>query len=331
LKFENIEEPRVLVATAHGGSLTAAAKHLQITPAAASAALKKLEARLGVRLFERSTRVMRITHEGAELLDYCERALSLLDEGAQVVSEGRKSLRGKIRVTASSDLTRRVMLPMLDTFLDVHPGIELLLSLSDSIQDVLRDQVDIAIRYGEQVDSQLVAQRLASARRVAVASPTYLSKHGTPQHPNELPQHECLSFLIRGRPLNQWHFTPDAGNKASPVAIRVHARRVVDDAEITQRWAIEGRGIAYKSEIDVFDAIASGQLVRLFPNWLGDISPLHAVLPSNRYQPARVRALVMHLKTEFAEKFLQDKNDFIPYLSTRSIQPRSKQRRPHLA
>ena len=299
MRFENLEEPRVLVETANRGSLTAAAKALQITPAAASAALKRLESRLGVRLFERTTRSLRLTEEGEALLGYCERALSLLDEGATWVAEGRGKLRGRLRVTAPSDLVRRIMLPMLDSFLDAHPGIELMLSISDSMQDVVRDQVDVALRYGEPGDNRLVARPIADVYRSAVAAPSYLARHGTPARPEELAQHECLSFVIRQRRLQLWRFWPQVGS-GSALEVRVTGRRTVDDAGIAQRWAIEGRGIAYKSELDTAEALASGQLVRLFPDWRGEHIPLNAILPSNRFVPARVRALVTHLQEGFA-------------------------------
>jgi len=303
MKFENIEEPRVLVETALRGSLTAAAKVLQISPAAASASLKKLEARFGVRLFERTTRSMRLTDEGEALLGYCERALSLLDEGAARVADEKGELRGLLRVTAPSDLVRRLMLPMLDAFLDTHSGVELMLTVSDSIADVVRDQVDIAIRYGEVADSRLVARPIANAYRIAVASPDYLVFNGTPTHPAELSQHECLSFVIRQRRQQVWRFWPlQAGAATEPLEVRVNGRRIVDDAGITQRWAIEGRGIAYKSELDTENALSANELVRLFPGWRGEHIPLNAILPSNRFIPARSRALVKYLQESFSAR-----------------------------
>lgn len=298
MKFENIEEPRVLVETARRGSLSAAARALQISPAAASAALKKLEARMGVRLFERTTRSLSITSEGEILLGYCERALSLLDEGAASLTEARGTLSGRLRVTAPSDLVRRTMLPMLDAFLDAHPGVEIMLSVGDAIQDVVRDQVDVALRYGDPEDNRLVARPIAEARRSAVASPEYLARHGMPLHPEELAGHQCLSFVIRQRHQQLWSFWPQGGGEA--LKVRVSGRRTADDGGIVQRWAIEGRGIAYKSELDTAEALACGALVRLFPSWRGERVPLNAILPSNRFIPARVSALVRHLQQEFA-------------------------------
>src|SRR6218665_401619 len=165
MKIENTDELRLLIECAHGGSLTAASKVLQITPAAASAMLKKLEARLGARLIERSPRALQLTPAGERLLDYAQRALDLLDEGLAQVSEATGQLSGRIRLSASNDLTRRLLLPLLDEFLDLHAGVELQLSVSDAVLDVVRDQVDVALRYGELADSGLVARQLTRTHR----------------------------------------------------------------------------------------------------------------------------------------------------------------------
>lgn len=295
MKIENIDELRVLVECARGGSLTAAARVLGVTPAAASALLKRLEARLGARLVERSTRALRLTAPGEAFLGYAQRALDLLEEGAAHIGEDAQRLRGTIRLTAPSDLTRHVLLPWLDEFLDAHPGVELQLGVSDGLQDVVRDQVDLAIRSGELADSRLVARRLADARRVAVASPDYLARRGTPRDPAELAGHECLTYRIRQRRETTWRFWRAGATQAEPQSVRVHGQRSVDDAEIAHRWALAGRGIVYKSEIDVGASIERGALVRLFPGLVGDPVPLHAVMPSQRFLPQRVRALVEHL------------------------------------
>jgi DNA-binding transcriptional LysR family regulator len=272
------------------GNLTAAAGRLQLTPAAASAALKKLETRLGVRLFERSTRRMRITASGELLMDYARRALDLLEEAQAQLTEGQRQLVGLIRIAAPSDLTRRVLVPWLDEFMAQHPRVELQLAVSDVLSDVFRDQVDVALRYGELDDSRLVARRLTFTRRVACASPAYLARHGTPQHPQDLAKHECLTFQIRGRRAQVWPFEKRDGSEK--LVVRVQGRRSVDDAEIAHRWALAGHGIVCKSALDVQAHIDSGALVRLLPDWQGVAMPVHAVLPSGRFLPARVRALV---------------------------------------
>jgi len=295
MKIENIADLQVLVHTARGGTLTAAASALGITPAAASATLKRLESQLGARLFERSTRAMRLTPQGQTLLDYAVRAFDLLAEGESLVLADRGALVGSVRVAAPSDLTRVTLLPWFDGFLDQHPGLQLALSVGDRPLDVTRDEVDVALRYGPLADSRLVARRLADARPVLCASPAYLMRHPAPRTPQDLLQHNCLTFHRGGRRQRLWRFCRN-GHWAE---VRVDVDRVVDDASLAREWAIAGRGITLKSELDLQRDVAAGALVRLLPDWDTEPYPLHALLPSGRFVPARVRALVDFLALRF--------------------------------
>jgi len=296
MMIENIADLRVLVQTARGGTLTAAARALGITPAAASATLKRLEAQLGARLFERSTRAMRLTPQGQILLDYAARAFELLDEGQSQVHADRATLVGTVRVAAPSDLTRNVLLPLLDEFMQAHPGVQLQLSVADRVLDVTRDEVDLAIRYGTPADSRLVARTLAAARPVCSAAPDYLRRHGTPSTPQELAQHNCITFDRGGRRHRAWRFCRDG----QWTEVRVDGDRSVDDASLAREWAIAGRGIILKSEIDQRRDLASGALVALLADWDTEPYPLHALLPSGRFVPKRVRALVDFLVERFS-------------------------------
>ncbi|MFL6627519.1 MAG: LysR family transcriptional regulator [Vitreoscilla sp.] len=296
MKIENIADLQVLVQTARGGTLTAAARALGITPAAASATLKRLESQLGTRLFERSTRAMRLTPQGQILLDYAARAFELLDEGQSQVHADRATLVGTVRVAAPSDLTRNVLLPLFDEFMQAHPGLQLQLSVADRVLDVMRDEVDVAIRYGTLADSRLVARTLAAAHPVCSASPAYLRRHGTPRTPQELVQHNCITFDRGGRRHRAWRFCRDG----QWTEVRVDGDRSVDDASLAREWAIAGRGIILKSEIDQRRDLASGALVALLADWRTEPYPLHALLPSGRFVPNRVRALVDFLVERFS-------------------------------
>jgi DNA-binding transcriptional LysR family regulator len=296
MKIENIADLQVLLHTARGGTLTAAARALGITPAAASATLKRLEVQLGARLFERSTRAMRLTPQGQTLLDYAGRAFELLAEGESLVAADRGALVGTIRVAAPSDLTRTALLPWFDEFLDVHPGLQLALSVGDRPLDVTRDEVDVALRYGALPDSRLVARKLADSRPVLCASPAYLRRHPAPQMPQDLLQHNCLTFHRSGRRQRVWRFA----RHGQWTEVRVDGDRVVDDASLARQWTLAGRGITFKSALDVQQDEASGALVRLLPDWDTEPYPLHALLPSGRFVPARVRALVDFLAAKFA-------------------------------
>lgn len=296
MTIENLGDLRVLVLTAHGGTLSAAGRALGITPAAASAALKRLEAQLGARLFERTTRAMRLTPPGQTLLDYATRALELLAEGESLVASESGALVGILRVASPSDLTRSTLLPWFDDFLEAHPGVQLALSVGDRPLDVTRDEVDVALRYGPLADSGLVARQLAMSRPRLWASPAYLKRHGAPQTPQDLLQHNCLTFHRGGRRRRVWRFM----KQGQWTEVQVDGDRYADDASLARQWALAGRGITFKSELDVRQDEASGSLVCLLPDWDTEPYPLHALLPSGRFVPARVRALVDFLAGRFA-------------------------------
>jgi DNA-binding transcriptional LysR family regulator len=296
MKIENLSDLQVLVQTARGGTLTAAAGALGITPAAASATLKRLETQLGARLFERSTRAMRLTAQGQLLLDYAVRAFELLAEGEAQLAEDRAALVGTLRVAAPSDLARNTLLPWFDEFLALHPGLRLALSVGDRPLDVVRDEVDLAIRYGALADSRLVARTLALARPVLTAAPAYLRRRPAPRTPQDLLQHNCLTFERGGRRHRLWRFCRE-GQWAE---VRVDGDRSADDASLAREWALAGAGVLLKSAIDVRADVVRGALVPLLPEWQAEPYPLHALLPSGRFVPARVRALVDFLAGRFA-------------------------------
>jgi DNA-binding transcriptional LysR family regulator len=297
MKIQNVEDLRLLVEAASTGSLTAAAQVLKVTPATASSMLKRLEGQLGVRLFERSTRSIRLTSQGQNLLGYASRALALIDEGeAQLLSENF-TLSGMVRVAAPSDLARSVLLPWFDEFLAANPDLRLGLSVSDRVHDVLRDPVDVALRYGATTDPNAVVRGLAMTRRVLCASRRYLERFGTPQTPEDLRRHNCLIFELRSTRYVDWRFERDG----EWVNVQVAGDREVDDASIAHQWALAGEGVLYKSELDLFHSLASGQLVRLLPQWSGEHYPLNAVFPSNRFMPQRVRGVVDFIADRLAE------------------------------
>ncbi|HVK96138.1 MAG TPA: LysR family transcriptional regulator [Noviherbaspirillum sp.] len=295
MKIENVADLQVLLQTARCGSLTAAANALGITPAGASATLKRLETQLDTRLFERSTRAMRLTPQGQILLDYAKRAFDLLAEGESQVCADQAELIGVLRVAAPSDLTRTMLLPWFDEFLKKHPGLHLALTVGDKPRDVVRDEVDVALRYGALADSRLVARTVAVSRPVLCASPAYLRRNPAPQKPQDLLQHNCLTFERNGRRHRLWRFA----QKGQWTEVRVDGDRSVDDASLVRAWALAGAGIVLKSAIDLRQDLESGMLVPLLPEWETEPYPLHALLPSGRFIPKRVKAFVDFIVQKF--------------------------------
>lgn len=296
MKIENIADLHILVQTASYGSLTAAATTMGITPAAASATLKRLENQLGVRLFERSTRAMRITTQGQILLDYAKRAFDLLAEGEAHVSCDSSALVGTLRVAAPSDLARNTLLPWFNEFLELHPGLQLALSVGDKILDLMRDEVDLALRYGTLADSRLVARTIAVSRPILCASPGYLQRHTAPKIPQDLLQHNCITFERAGKQHRLWRFAQNG----IWTEVTVSGDRYVDDASLAREWAVADAGILLKSMIDIRRELENGTLVPLLQDWDTAPYPLHALLPSGRFVPGRVRALIDFLAEKFA-------------------------------
>ncbi|RZI83093.1 MAG: LysR family transcriptional regulator [Rubrivivax sp.] len=301
MPIENLSELRVLLACARLGSLSAAARHLDLSPAAASASLKKLESRLSVRLIERSTRALRPTPAGDTLIAHAQAAIDLLEEATSQMGDQRQELRGLIRITAPSDLTRRVLLPLIDQFLARHPAVSIRLNVSDRLQDLLKDEVDVALRYGDLPDSQRVARLLTSTRRVVCAAPSYLAHHSAPRTPADLASHECITFGMRNRPEQQWRLWRADATHVPPVAVKVSGRRHCDDGELAHRWALQGHGVVYKSGLDVRESLQEGRLVQLLPEYVGESLPLNAVLPSQRFVPATVRAFLEYIAQELRD------------------------------
>jgi DNA-binding transcriptional LysR family regulator len=303
MAFDNLDDLRVLLATADTGSLTAAGRRCGLSTAAVSAAMKRLESALGARLFDRTTRSVRPTAEGEVMIDHARRALDLLAEGQAKVRGDRGELVGTINVTASSSMSQRLLAGWLGEFAATHPGLEIDLQVSDSWLDLVKDGVDVALRNGPLPDSSLAARLLSPAHRQAFASPGFIERHGLPQHPAELSELDCIIGRLRGRKLDRWRFTPRGdGGGAQALEVPVSGRLACDNAAVALQWARQGRGVVYLSEIDLHEPVRRGEMQRLFPSFDGEPAPLYAVLPSARFTPHRVKVMVDALAAWFAAR-----------------------------
>ena len=291
----------LLLRTADLGSLSAAAKALDWSPAAASAAVKRLEEQWGVPVFVRSTRSLRLSAEGERLLPHVRQAMQSIAE-ARAAASPRAMLRGELQVTLPSDLGRNVLLPHLEQFQQQHPELSLRLHLSDSNADLMRVPVDVAIRYGAPADSSQVALPLAPGNtRLLVASPAYVSRHGIPTSAAELQQHEALRFMLGGEVPKVWHICIDNQWHNAPL----QGRRSSNDGEVVKRWALAGLGVAYKSRLDVTVELADGRLLQINPHWTGEPAPLYLIVPGRRQLTPAVRALRDWLITQLTQPATQ--------------------------
>lgn len=272
------------------GSLSAAARSLGAVPSTVSSRLTALERRLGVRLLVRSTRQLRLTDEGRVYLADCRRILDEIERTEACLGRLRGTLRGSVRLTAPSDLGRGRLRPLLDTFLDANPRLQLHLHLSDDVVDLVGEGIDLALRVGPLPGSTLVARRLTAGHRIVCASPGYWARHPRPSTPEELAAHECLLWTSERVHEATWTFAESA--------VRVQGRRSSNDGELVRAWALAGYGVAYKSFWDVEADLARG---RLEPALTACVQPvnLSVVYPSGQHLPRRVRSLIDHLVEGF--------------------------------
>lgn len=296
MKIRNLADLEIFVCTADSGGLSAAARKLDLSPAVTSAALKRLESDLGVMLFVRTTRSMRLTVEGEQFLSRCRTLLAELQMAEEEALAGRLLISGDLQISMPSDLGRNVIMPWLDAFQSQYAGIRLRVQLSDRIANMYRDPVDLAIRYGKPSDSGMVALPLVKDnRRVLCASPAYLEYHGNLNSPHDLTDRNCLCLMVGDMLYNQWQFT-QAGKT---VTIAVNGNRTTDDSDAIHRWALEGYGICYRSRLDVVEDIAEGRLQVLCEDWIGETVPLYMICPDRRQLSPMMRMLREYLEAQF--------------------------------
>ncbi|MEB0027919.1 LysR family transcriptional regulator [Pseudomonas sp. MH9.2] len=295
LRFDDLQ---LFVRATDLGSLSAAARVMDMSAAVASAALKRIEQQLGARLLARSTRSLRLTVEGEGFLEYARAALSSLEEGQRFLASSQDQVSGVLQLSAPSDFGRNVLLPWLDEFQRQHPLLTVRLLLGDRIADLFRQPVDIALRYGEPEDSSLIALPIVpDNRRVLCAAPSYLARHGEPQHVEQLAQHNCLLFMLGNRVHDHWRFH----DGKREMSLTVHGDRFSDDADVVRLWALAGVGVAYKSWLDVAADVHAGRLKLLMPELQGELAPLN-VLCAHRAQLSKpVNLLCEMLRSRCSE------------------------------
>jgi len=282
---------RLFVRAARCASLSEAARSLDITPASASAAIRRLEDEIGVPLFVRSTRSLRLTPQGEQFLAKCEPALDTIVAAVEGLEVGENALSGSVNLSMPSDLGRNVVLGWISEFQQRNPGALVKVHISDHLVGMYREQIDVALRYGECPDSNLIALPLApSNRRVLCAAPRYTEKFGAPNTPDELVDHNCLCFMLSDRLHNRWTFARGEERLCVDVCGRVQS----DDGDAIRRLAVAGEGVAYKSELDVMADLKSGALVRLCSDWQTEAAPLFMICADRRILRPLVRGLSAH-------------------------------------
>ncbi|QYD68071.1 LysR family transcriptional regulator [Paraburkholderia edwinii] len=281
-------------------SFSRAADMLDIPRATATYAIKELEARLGTRLLERTTRQVRPTLDGQAFYERCVQVLSELDDAEASLRHVASNPRGVLRVDMHGTHATRIVLTRIDEFRSRYPNVELVVSSGDRLVDLVREGVDCVIRAGNPRDSSLVARRLASMPQVICASPDYLARHGTPRHPEELAAHQAVRFFASGGGSDYpFELTVDG-------AIREYAIggwMSVNDAENNVVCALRGCGLIQVPRFHVEDELREGRLVEVLARWTSRELVVSAMYPYRRQLSPRVRVFVDWLCELYAQKF----------------------------
>lgn len=290
--IEHVADIEVFVRIAGAGSLSAAARDLGQSLAVVSKRLARLEAALGVRLVQRTTRRLGLTEEG---LAFHERALRILAEleAAEDAAGGDGHPRGLLRVSTTAAFARRRIAPILARFGALYPEVQVHVTATDAVADLVRDGIDLAIRQAVLPDSRLMARELAPNWRVACATPDYLARRGRPETPQNLARHRCIVY--GDPPMTAWPFMRRG---EAPVDISVAGPVMTNDGEVAHAAALAGAGIVLKSVWYVDDDLAAGRLVRVLGDYESPASPIQAVFPSARHLAPKTRAFLDVLKAE---------------------------------
>jgi len=281
----------VLAAVVDSGSFARAADSLHMTPSGVSRAISRLEQRLGIRLFDRTTRSVQLTDEGRRFYQEIAPLLASLEEAASSAADSALTVRGRLRVNIDPYFSRLVLGPVLGEFMSRYPQLQLDLHTRDQLGDLVADGFDLAIRFGIPQSSSLIARKLMEVRVLTVASPAYLERHGRPSHPQDLEdnQHMCIDFRDSqtGRPF-AWEFH----RPGEHITVPTSGRLVVNDASTLYSVCEHGHAVAQMLDLGLEPALKAGTLVDLFPDWPDERFPLYAFYPSRHLPAAKVRAFL---------------------------------------
>jgi DNA-binding transcriptional LysR family regulator len=300
MKPDHTADMEFFVLVARHGSLAAAARALDLTPPAATKRLAQLEARLGVRLVNRTTRRISLTGEGETYLAHATRILASIQEMEDAVAGGRAAPKGLLRVNATLGFGRTSIAPIVSAFAKRYPQVEVQMEVTDRPVDLVENGYDLAIRFGSLPDKRLNARRVMSNRRFLCASPRYLQEHGTPETLADLARHRCIVHRQNDEAHGVWRFYSGEGEEHSEV-VKVHGALSSNDGDIVLGWALDGHGILVRSEWDLARYVDSGRLKIVLPEYRLPSADLFVVYLNRRNQAARVRAFIDFLAEHFRQ------------------------------
>ncbi len=301
--MDKLKQLESFVSVAARGSLTAAAKAEGVAPAIMGRRLDALEERLGVRLLVRTTRRITLTHEGSAFLEDCQRLLADIANAEASVSAGGVKASGHLRVTAPAGFGRRHVASLVPRFRSLHPEVTISLNLSDRVVDLAAEGFDCAVRVGDLPDSSLVSVRLADNRRLCVATPEFLKRHGTPQRPADLARFDCLTLSSDASQTRGWAFKVPAASGEGSTLLHLKPGGPLDcsDGQVLHDWCLAGYGLAWRSTWEVEADISTGRLVAVLEEFAAAPNGIYAVFPQRKHMPLRVRLWIDFLKQHYVQ------------------------------
>lgn len=294
--MDHFKQISTFVDVATKGSLSAAARAEGIAPAMIGRRLDALEERLGVKLLQRSTRKIALTNEGIAFLEDCQRILGDLENAEAAVSERSARTSGHLLISAPAGFGRQHVAPLLPSFLAQHRDVSMTLSLNDRVADLIGEGIDVAIRIAALSDSNLIGVKLADNKRVVIASPSYIKRHGAPASLDDLVKHNCLAMSSDGSQRG-WTFRQSGKN----VTIKVSGNMECNDGAVLHDWALDGKGLAWRSMWEVGAEIEAGKLVTVLDEFAAPGNDIYAVFVQRRHLPLRIRAFVDFLRHTYAQ------------------------------
>jgi len=288
-------EMAVFVRVAETENFSAAARALKLTPSAVSKLIGRLEDRLGAQLLNRTTRRVSLTGEGRTFYQHCVPILSAIDEAEQAISGRHGEPRGLLKANASTAFARDHILPLIPGFLARYPEIRLQLTVSETLVNLVEEEIDVAIRIGQLPDSSLIARKLGGVRRMVVGAPSYLEKYGIPKKPDDLKDHNCL-ILSTGTTFNLWEFK--GANR--PRRIEVNGNFETNNAVALLNAALAGIGLIRAGDFTLASEIKAGRLVPVLADFETTTETnVYAVYPHNRHLSPKVRVFIDMLVDAF--------------------------------
>jgi DNA-binding transcriptional LysR family regulator len=296
--MDRITSMRVFVRAASNGSLSAAARQLKMSAAMATKHVNALEARLGVKLFHRTTRRLSLTEAGSNYLDACQRILADIDEAEAAASSQRLRATGLLRMNVPLSFGSRFVAPLIPAFCQRHLEVKVELGLSDAQLDLIAGSWDLAIRIGRLTDSPLQTRQLGDSPMLVCAAPLYLKRRGLPRNVGELAQHNCLSYTLSGtQDHKHWAF----GSKGE-VRVPINGDLLANNGDALLAAAVAGQGIIYQPHFIVSEALAQGELeVLALDKPTVELGGIHVLYPPDRRPPAKVRVMIDYLAEVFEQ------------------------------